>query len=159
MANDGDVKEADIAQPSANGEPRQPVETQCIEIAPRRSAVRARLAPWRKGPQNAGLSFSTQTTISVEDLPWSRFGQAVSESAPVAWRKERALARQAGGHWFEPSSAHRKALHKGFCVAQAGDAGQVVARSDARVGADHAAVDDLVQGRRRYPEGTKSWKA
>src|SRR5205814_1782628 len=36
MANDGDVEEADIAQPSANGEPRQPVETQCIEIAPGR---------------------------------------------------------------------------------------------------------------------------
>src|SRR5213596_738200 len=36
--------------------------------------------------------------------------------------------RQAGGHWFEPSTAHRKALHKGFFVAQSGDVGVVVAR-------------------------------
>jgi hypothetical protein len=35
-----------------------------------------------------------------------------------------APARQAGGHWFEPSTAHKKALLKGFFVAQIGDGWQ-----------------------------------
>src|SRR5215208_3832238 len=35
-----------------------------------------------------------------------------------------APARQAGGHWYEPGTAHRKALHKSFFVAQPGDVWQ-----------------------------------
>src|SRR5437870_7377777 len=58
------------------------------------------------------------------------------DHAVLASRSERVRTpgpnRQAGGHWFEPSTAHRKALHKGFFVAPVGDHGLAVARIDAR---------------------------
>jgi hypothetical protein len=40
---------------------------------------------------------------------------------------------------FEPSTAHRKALHKGFSVAWVGDGPLVVARIDAQAGRDSLA--------------------
>jgi len=36
--------------------------------------------------------------------------------------------RQAGGHWFEPSTAHRKALHKGFLLLREATRGGIAAR-------------------------------
>src|SRR2546430_44152 len=77
----------------------------------------------------------TARTAKIGGL-WPLPAACIEKLSKGRRRRQRARDdRQAWGHWFEPSTAHRKALHKGFFVAQAGDAGQVVARSDARVGA------------------------
>ena len=47
----------------------------------------------------------------------------------------RAPARQAGGHWFEPSTAHRKSpVNRAFLLPEQGAAGKAVARIDTRTG-------------------------
>jgi hypothetical protein len=48
--------------------------------------------------------------------------------APERTGANAAPNRQAGGHWFEPSTAHQKALHKGFFVARIDDGDLFVAR-------------------------------
>src|SRR5579862_367531 len=74
---------------------------------------------------------------STEAAPVSRFGKATERATYSPDRRApqkhsarlsparavssvgRAPARQAGGHWFEPSTAHQKAPHRGFFVASA----------------------------------------
>src|SRR5437870_9161817 len=59
------------------------------------------------------------------------------------------------GHWFEPSTAHRKALHKGFFVAYVGDYGLVVARIDASAGRDRLGAETSLVGPTRAAPGNK----
>src|SRR4051794_23007303 len=58
MATNGESKRRDSAQQEPNGEAWRLTDKAFRQIAPRRSAVRARLAPLHERPARAGLSAS-----------------------------------------------------------------------------------------------------
>jgi len=75
MAKDGNGDGPDLAQPGAIGKEWQAVATHFTEIAPRRSAVRARLAPSKRASL-AALFFRGQRGSGREDsLIGKRFGK------------------------------------------------------------------------------------
>ena len=65
----------------------------------------ARMA--RIGVRSRSLKRSVAEWIPLNHAPWANASELTRTAAPN---------RQAGGHWFEPSTAHRKALHKGFLL-------------------------------------------
>src|SRR6266542_3953701 len=100
MAKGGDAEDPDFAQPRATGEGWRPVETRITPIAPRRSAVRARLAPlnsslratWRDGAVGgADLCPSGQAQL-LEQRSKGVF--ATCSGRPLVVRRSRARARR-----------------------------------------------------------------
>src|SRR5438105_946109 len=63
------------------------------------------------GVRSGSLSRSVAGAIPLNHAPWANASELTRTSAPN---------RQAGGHWFEPSTAHLEAPQKrGFLPAEA----------------------------------------
>src|SRR5213593_1005254 len=77
MANEGDAEAPRVGLVETNKEGWTLVARGCDEIAPRRSPVRARLAPHRKAPHVAGWVFHLGDGF-CENVVWSSFGQVTS---------------------------------------------------------------------------------
>jgi hypothetical protein len=110
MAKDGYAGRPDFAQPCASGERWRTLETQYIEIAPRRSAVRARLAPWRKGPQMRAFRFPHRR----RNLWITRPSQVLVKSLGVGPRIERFHRTQEVGGSSPPSSMEERPAKSGL---------------------------------------------
>jgi hypothetical protein len=93
-----------------NGQRWKRVATVFVEIAPRRSAVRARLAPWRKGPQMRAFRFPCRR----RSLWITRPSQGLVKSLGVGPRIERFHRTQEVGGSSPPSSMEKRPANAGL---------------------------------------------